>query len=99
MPFSHTHAANVISSCVVLHNYLLAKNQPIEENINIQMPKITILKNAKYEDESAPIGLLNRNFIKEFMLNNSLQVLYKMRKNSNLNFTIDSLPKNTFVEL
>lgn len=89
LPFTHLNATNIITSCVTLHNYLLAKGQPIEENLSYEVPFEPNLPNAHCEDVYCPKGVANREYIKDYMYNKSMQVLYKMRRNSNLSFISD----------
>uniref|UniRef100_A0A1I8NLA9 DDE Tnp4 domain-containing protein n=1 Tax=Stomoxys calcitrans TaxID=35570 RepID=A0A1I8NLA9_STOCA len=86
LPFDHANACNVITACVTLHNFLMEKGQNVEHNLAYNVMKETHFRNSSYPEELSPKAMENRKFIGNFMCNNSIQILYKIRKETNLSF-------------
>uniref|UniRef100_A0A0A1WS84 Putative nuclease HARBI1 n=1 Tax=Zeugodacus cucurbitae TaxID=28588 RepID=A0A0A1WS84_ZEUCU len=66
LPYNHQTAANIVTACVTLHNYLLSKNSVIDEHLMSVVPKRKSLPNAKCEDIWST-GYHNREYIKKYL--------------------------------
>ncbi|XP_018788396.1 PREDICTED: putative nuclease HARBI1 isoform X1 [Bactrocera latifrons] len=66
LPYNHQIAANIVTACVTIHNYLLSKNCAIDEQLMSVVPKRKPLPNAMCEDIWTS-GHENREYIKKYL--------------------------------
>ncbi|XP_036322616.1 putative nuclease HARBI1 [Rhagoletis pomonella] len=66
LPYNHQIAANIVTACVTLHNYLLSKDCAMDEHLMSIVPKRKKLPNAIHEDEWSA-GFKHREYIRTYL--------------------------------
>ncbi|XP_054742937.1 putative nuclease HARBI1 [Anastrepha obliqua] len=65
LPYNHQAAANIVTACATLHNYLLSKDCDIDERRMSIVPMRKPLPNAIFEDKWSA-GYKNREYVKAY---------------------------------
>ncbi|XP_004533896.1 putative nuclease HARBI1 [Ceratitis capitata] len=70
LPYDHQAAANIVTTCVTIHNYLLSKGSLMDEHVMSNVPKRKPLPNA-YSEDVWSTGYKNRECIKRYLEENN----------------------------
>ncbi|XP_067625452.1 putative nuclease HARBI1 [Eurosta solidaginis] len=66
LPYNHQTAANIVTSCATIHNYMLSKDYAMEDHLMSKVPRRKSLPNATFEDEWSS-GYESREYIKNYL--------------------------------